>query len=157
MFIEVFRPAAVLVGGARCNAAPIARIARRYPHLVQALEPDRSSKDEMLRALADAFIKKRVTLPADAPWRDRCVEQFCAIRQGKLSVAVRAAMQFVAHCPQFAAPAAIEKPGIAAAMIGFRAVTIERKPGEPGLCASGRDAIIRRLTGPVFHIDVKVI
>ena len=43
-------------------------------------------------------------------------------------------------------------------MIGFRAVTVDRQPGEqPGLCATGREAIMRRLAGPVFHIKTEVI
>ena len=73
-------------------------------------------------------------------------------------------MQFVAHADEFvvdefAAPhAAPEKPGIAAAMIGSRAVSVDRQPGDqPGLCATGRKSIARRLAGPVFRITTEVI
>ncbi|MGB7100283.1 MAG: hypothetical protein WBD95_16170 [Xanthobacteraceae bacterium] len=164
-FVEAFGPVAVLVGGGRRNPALVARISSRYPNLVRRVQADSAAQNGQLRALAAVIVNKRIAIPADAPWRDRCVRRFCAISEGKLNAQILAAMQFVAradefvaHVDEFTAPqAAPEKPGIAAAMIGFRAVTIEAKPGEPGLCASGRDAIIRRLTGPVFHIDVKVI
>jgi pimeloyl-ACP methyl ester carboxylesterase len=157
-FIDAFDLAAVLVGGARWNAALVARIASQYPNLVRRVQADGGAEEAQLRALAAIIVNKRVAIPAEAPWRDLCVRRFCAISQGKLNAQVRAAMQFVDHAHEFAALAApIEKPGIAAAMIGSRSVAIGDVWGEPGVCANGREAIMRRLTGPILHITTKVI
>lgn len=158
-FIEAFGPVAVLVGGGRGNPALVARIASRYPNLVRRVQTDSGAKNVQVSALAAVIVNERIAIPADAPWRDRCVRRFCAISESKLNAQVRAAMQFVAHADEFAAPpAAIEKPAIAAGMIGFRAVTVDRQPGErPGLCSTGREAIMRRLAGPVFQIKTEVI
>lgn len=165
-FIDAFDPVAVLVGGARGNAALVARIASRYPNLVRRVQADSAAQNAQLRALAAVIVNKRIAIPADAPWRDRCIRRFRAISEGKLNAQARAAMQvvahadeFVAHVDEFTAPqAAPEKPGIAAGMIGFRAVSVDRQPGEqPGLCATAREAIVRRLAGPAFRIKTEVI
>lgn len=144
------------------------RLVRRHPRLVKAVEADREAEDAQLHAFFDVVIERRISFPAEAAWRDLCVRQFCAVAKGKVSAAVRSAMQVVAHAHHFTMPTAhprrcavsgaTERPTIAAGMIGFRAVTVDRQPGErPGLCATGREAIMRGLTGPVFQIKTEVI
>ena len=168
-YIALYDPAAVLASSAPGRKAPMLRLVRRHPRLVKAVEADREAEDAQLHAFFDVVIERRISFPAEAAWRDLCVRQFRAVAKGKVSAAVRGAMQVVAHAHHFTMPTAhprrcalagaTERPTIAAGMIGFRAVTVDRQPGErPGLCATGREAIMmRRLAGPVFHITTRVI
>jgi len=58
----------------------------------------------------------------------------------------------------FAVPAKTERRFIAAGMAGYRAVVVDRQPGEgPGLGSDGREADKRSLTGPIFDIKTEVI
>jgi len=157
-YIELFRPAAVLATSAPGNPALIAKIAYQLPHLVHAIEPDRDSEAAWLRALTDVVVGKRISIPAGAPWRDVCVQQFRDLPASKSKALVRAAMQFVAHAHYFTAPATTERHTIAAGVAGLRAMTVDRQPGErPGLCSDGRDITKRSLAGPIFHITTEVI
>ncbi len=166
-YIALYGPAAVLASSAPVGKALMARLIHRHPHLVKAVEADLGSEEAQLRAFFDVVIERRISFPAEAAWRDLCVRQFCAVAKGKVCAAVRGAIQVVAHAHQFtmptaqprrcAVPGATERLTIAAGMIGFRAVTVDRQPGErPGLCSTGREAIARRLAGPVFHIKTEI-
>ena len=158
-YIELFRPAAVLLAGAPGNRARIAKIACQHRHLVHAIEPpDPDGAVVRLRALAEVIVGRRISIPADAPWRDVFVRQLCALPRSKSKALVRATMQFVAHAHCFAVPAPTERRAIAAGMVGHRPVTVARQPGEkPGLCSNGREATRRSWTGPIFHIKTEVI
>ena len=165
--IELYRPAAVLASSAPEGKALMARLLRRHPHLVEVVEVDRGSEDAQLRALFEAVIERRISFPAEAPWRDLCVRQFCAAPKGKFRAAVRGAMQVVshahhlmvptAHLRRCAAPGVTERPAIAARMVGFRAVTVDRRHGErPGLWSAGHETANRLLGGPILHISTEV-
>jgi hypothetical protein len=158
-YIEVCRPVAVLLAGTRGNQAFFAKIADRHPHVVHAIEwPDPDGAVAWLRALAEVIVGKRISIPADAPWRDVFVRQLCALPKSKSKALVRATMQFVVHAHYFAVPAKTERRFIAAGMAGYRAVVVDRQPGEgPGLGSDGREADKRSLTGPIFDIKTEVI
>jgi hypothetical protein len=158
-YIEVFQPSAMLVPGAQSDRALLAKIAHRHPHVVHAIEwPDPDSAVAWLRALAEVIVGKRISIPADAPWRDVFVRQLCALPKSKSKALARATMQFVVHAHYFAVPAKTERRFIAAGMAGYRAVVVDRQPGErPGLGSDGREADKRSLTGPIFDIKTEVI
>lgn len=145
----------------------MAKLVHRHPHLVKAVEADCGSEDAQLRAFFDVVIERRISLPAEAAWRDLCVQQFCAAAKGKFSAAVRGAMQIVAHAHHFtvptshprrlAVPGTTERPAIASRMVGFRAVTVDRRRDErPGLWSAGHETTNRSFTGPIFHITTEV-
>ncbi len=156
--IEVCRPAAVLLAGAPGNRAFLTKIAHGRPHVVHVIEQDPDGAAAWRRALAKVIVGKRISIPADAPWRDVFVRQLCALPNSKSKALVRATMQFVAHAHYFAVPAKTERRFIAAGMAGYRAVVLDRQPGQgPGMCSDGREADKRSLTGPIFDIKTEVI
>jgi len=157
-YIELFRPASVLAGNTSGNRALIAKIVHLHPHLVHATEPDRSCEAASLRALAEAIVGKRISIPTDAPCRDVCVRQLCALPASSSKALVRAAMQVVAYAHYFTMPAPTERRAMAAGVVGLHAVSVDRRWGEkPGLCSNGREITKRSLTGPVFNITTEVI
>ncbi|MGB7098623.1 MAG: hypothetical protein WBD95_07630 [Xanthobacteraceae bacterium] len=167
-YVELFSPAAILAASAPGGRALIARIAHQHPHLIHPIERDRDSEAARLRALVNVVILKRICIPARAPWRELYLRQFCAVSKGKLRAAVRAAEQIVthahrftvptAHARRFAAPATIERPAVAVGRTRLSVMTLDRHPGqESGLCSTGREAIMRRLAGPILHIKTEVI
>ena len=160
-FRRKYRPVAILVERAANGHALISDLTRKYAHLVRPIDPDGRSKSVRLRAHADIILSRRVCLPAQAPWREQFVQEFCEFPKGKFTDQVDATTQLLDHADQFVGMAALSfgERAIAASASG-RAVNSSPSQGrERGIVAAtlyGRPISSRPFSGPIMSIKTEI-
>lgn len=159
---KILRPTAILIERAANGHALIADLVRKHGQLIWPIDLDGRSKSARLYAHGGTIIARRIRLPAQAPWRDCFVREFCEFPNGKFTDQVDATTQFLDHADQFAGMSTTPHggPGIASDWSGRmvkaaapggndRAVIVALRYGRP----IGSRSIS---AGPVMHIKTEV-
>jgi predicted phage terminase large subunit-like protein len=160
-FRKKYRPVAILVERAANGHALISELSRKCPKLLRPIELSGRSKSARLLPHANTILSKRICLPAEAPWRNEFVREFCDFPKGKYSDQVDATTQLLDHAGEFTNTAHFKsgESAIAACSSG-QVVNFARSQGrERGIAAGalyGRPIGSGVPQGPIFSIKTEV-
>jgi predicted phage terminase large subunit-like protein len=160
-FRKKYRPAAILVERAANGHAIISELTRKYPRLVRPIELSGRSKSARLLANVSVILSKGIHLPANVPWRDDFVQEFCEFPKGKFTDQVDATTQLLDHAAEFADMAYFEPGERAIAVnsagrgLNFRQFHGSGRGIAAGNCYS-RPVPLGSPHGPIFSIKTEV-